>query len=101
MLIYNITTKINWNIQQDWLRWMHDIHIKTILNTGCFARHQFVRLLEIDEDDGPAYALQLYAENRENYLRYKDVHLPAIDAMSHERWKSNVISFATLLEIIG
>ena len=100
MLIYNITIKIEWAIQPDWLQWMQEIYITALMKTGCFTHHQLARLLEIDEEEGPTYALQLYASNRKNYNDYMQVHLPQMEKMSYEKWGSRVLLFSTLMQIV-
>ncbi len=100
MLIYNITLKINWTIQQKWLAWMKEIYITTIMNTGCFISHQWVRLLDIDEEEGPTYALQLYAESRKMYNVFLETYLPHTEIMHYEKWGNDVLFFSTLMEIM-
>ena len=100
MLIYNITLKIEWAIQPQWLAWMKNVYIKTIMESGCFERHQLVRLLEIEEDEGPTYALQLYAASHEKYNWYIENFSPENEALVYETWKGDVLSFSTLMEVV-
>ena len=100
MLIYNITLKIDWTIQPEWLQWIEEVYITTIMNTACFTHYQMARLLEIDEEEGPMYALQLYAINRKNYNDYIQLHLPQMEKMSYEKWGGDVMSFSTLMESV-
>lgn len=100
MLIYNITLKIDWAIQPEWLQWMQEVYIIALMNTGCFVQHQLVRLLEIDEEEGPTYALQLYASNRKSYNDYIQMHLPQIEKLSYDKWGGDVMSFGTLMESV-
>jgi len=100
MLIYNITLKIEWAIQQQWLHWMKEVYIKKVLDSDCFIRYQLVRLLEIDEDEGPTYALQLYAADRERYERHIKYYLPENETITYKEWGNSVLSFSTLMEII-
>ena len=100
MLIYNITIKVEWVIHEAWLKWMLDTHIPEVLGTGCFAKHQFVRLMEIDENDGPTYALQLYAENKKDYERYLQLYAPALNHTAAHLWDDDMITFATLMQVV-
>ncbi|MGC5301865.1 DUF4286 family protein, partial [Escherichia coli] len=70
MLIYNVTTKITHAIHEDWLPWMRDIHIPDVLATGCFTKANILRLLDIDDSEGPTYAIQYYAETKADYDQY-------------------------------
>lgn len=100
MLIYNLTIKIEWPIQHTWLAWMRNTYIPYALKNGCFVKHQLVRLLDVDEDEGPTYALQLYAKTRADYNRFMEEQLPQLEAMSGEHWGSDVFFFSTLMEIV-
>ena len=101
MLIYNITLKIEWTIQSQWLVWMKGKYIPQVMETGCFTGYQLVRLLDIDEDEGPTYALQFCIENREKYVEYISHYQPQQDVLAYEKWSSSMLSFATLMEIVS
>jgi hypothetical protein len=100
MFIYNITMQVEWSIHEAWLQWMLDIHIPEILGTGCFTRHQFVRLMEINETEGPTYALQLYVQNKEDYNRYMRMYSEIQMQDGIALWQDNVVSFATLMKVV-
>lgn len=52
MFIYNITTKIDNDIEGEWLRWQKEVYIPDIMSTALFYDHHFFKLLEQDESDG-------------------------------------------------
>jgi len=49
---------------------MVNVLIPEVPGSGCFKKHQFVRLSEIDETEGPTYAIQYYADDKTDYDRY-------------------------------
>src|SRR4051794_33372470 len=100
MLIYNITIKVDWSIHEEWLKWMLDIHIPEVLSSGCFIKHQFVRLMEIDDTDDPTYALQLYVENKENYKKYLALYQQALNLAALELWSDHFLTFSTLMQVV-
>jgi hypothetical protein len=100
MFIYNITMQVEWSIHEAWLQWMLDIHLPEILSTGCFTKHQFVRLIEINETEGPTYALQLYLQNKEDYNRYMRIYSEVQMQEEIALWHDNVVSFATLMKVV-
>ena len=101
MLIYNMTIKTEWAIQQHWLLWMHEIYIPRIMQSGCFITYQLMRLLAIDEEEGPTYALQLYAAGHNEYNCFNENFLPETEKLSYEKWGNSILCFPTLMEIIG
>ena len=78
MLIYNVTTKIDPSIHEKWVAWMKDQHIPAVMHTGCFTHYHFVRVLDIDDSDGPTYAVQYFIKNRAEYDRYIETYASAL-----------------------
>lgn len=101
MLIYNVTTKVAWPAQEAWVKWMLDIHIPEVIGTGCFEKHQFVKILEIDEADGPTFAIQYYTASMAKYEEYQKKYRPALKQEMIEKWGSQIISFNSLMELIS
>ncbi len=101
MLIYNVTVKIETGIHQAWLQWMKEEHIPEVISTGCFLKHQMLRLLEVDETEGPTYAIQYYAENNEAYQRYLEQHATLMRQKGFDRWGNRFIAFRSIMEVIA
>jgi hypothetical protein len=91
---------VGWSIHEAWLKWMLDVHIPEIYATGCFVKHQFVRLLEVDEAEGPTYAVQFYAESKAMYNRYLELYAPALRQAGIDLWDDKVIAFRTLMQVV-
>ena len=64
MIIYNITIKVQPSIKNDWLQWLQNEHIPGMIQTGCFTKATILHLLEIDDSEGPTYAVQYFAESK-------------------------------------
>ncbi|MES2773615.1 MAG: DUF4286 family protein [Bacteroidota bacterium] len=101
MIIYNITIKITWEKHEEWLQWMLDLHVPEVLGTGCFEKHQLLRLLETDETEGPTYAFQYYAVSKAQYNRYIELYAPALRRQTIEKWGDNFIAFRSLMEVVN
>jgi len=99
-LIYNVTVKVETQIADAWLQWLLNEHIPSVLKTKCFTDYKVVRLLEVDDSEGPTYAIQYYAESKADYNRYIELHASAMRKQSFEKWGEQVISFRSLMEII-
>lgn len=101
MFIYNVTVKLDHGIHEAWVRWMNEIHLPDIMNTGCFEKYQFIRLLDVDESEGPTYAIQYYAASRAQYNRYMEIHAPRMRKASTDEWGDRFIAFRTFMEVVG
>ena len=97
MFVYNITSKVEHEILNDWLQWQKEVHIPAILATGCFYEHRFYELLEHHEDDGRTFVLQFLAASKSDYNRYIEIYAPSLRQKSIEKWKEQVFSFRTLM----
>jgi hypothetical protein len=101
MIIYNVTTKVNWQIHEAWVSWMKEKHLQDVMDSGCFVDKRFVRLLETDESEGPTYAAQFHAATMEDYKRYIEHHAPALRKDVMDTWGDNFISFRSLMEVVN
>lgn len=101
MFIYNVTIKLDNSIHDEWVKWMNETHIPDVMNTGCFEKFVFVRLLETDETEGPTYAVQYYAISKAQYNRYIDLHATKLRKDSMDKWGSKFIAFRTLMEVVS
>lgn len=100
MLIYNVTTSVSHTVHESWLQWMLDEHLPEVLGTGCFEKHQLVRLVDIDETEGPTYAVQYYTQSRARYNQYQELYGNELRRKTTDRWGNSIISFRTLMEIV-
>lgn len=101
MFIYNVTVKVDWKIHNEWMQWMQDVHIPEILGTGCFEKHQILRLLEIDETNGPTYAFQYHAMSKALYNRYVELYAPALKRKTIDKWGNQFIAIRSLMEVVN
>lgn len=101
MFIYNVTIKVDPSIHEEWVIWMKEKHIPQVMATGCFIKHQFVRLLETDETEGPTYAAQYYAESKADYNRYIEIHAPALRQDGVNTWGNKFIGFRSLMQVVN
>ncbi len=100
MYIYNVTTQLAWAIHNDWLKWMQEVHIPEVVATGCFTHHRMVRVLEIDETEGPTYAVQYFTDTIESYRRYITQYAPKLRQDGLKHWGDACISFRSLMEVL-
>jgi len=100
MLIYNVTIKLAWAIHDEWIKWLKEVHAPDVKNTGCFTGYKIVRLLEMDEEEGPTYAVQYSAESKSDYNRYIELYAGAMRRAGTEKWGDNFIAIHTLMEIV-
>lgn len=101
MLIYNVTIKVEAGIASEWLQWMQQIHIPEVIATGCFTHAVTVRLLDVDDTEGPTYAVQYHAESKANYNRYIDKFADELRQKGFVKWGNKFIAFRSLMQVLA
>ena len=101
MIIYNVTTKVHQSLKDNWLHWLKDEHIPDIIKTGCFTHATILRLLEVDDNEGPTYAVQYFAESKGLYNNYIDKHAPIIRQKSFDKWGDKFIAFRSVMQVVN
>jgi len=101
MFIYNVTIKVLAPIHQEWLHWLKEEHVPEILATECFSKATIVRLLEVDDSEGPTYAIQYMAESKALYNRYIEKYADGIRQKSFDKWGDQFIAFRSIMQVIN
>ncbi|MDB5206817.1 MAG: hypothetical protein JWR72_1892 [Flavisolibacter sp.] len=100
MIIYNVTIKVDTTIAEAWLQWLLAEHIPDVMGSGCFSSYKAVQLLEVDESEGPTYAIQYSAESKADYNRYIENHAQLMRQKSIDKWGSGFIAFRSVMQMI-
>jgi hypothetical protein len=100
-IVYNVTVKVDTHIAHEWLDWMLNVHIPEVMQTGCFTRYQFLKLLDQDENDEPTYVVQYYAASIEKYQQYLSNHVPSLRKEIVKKWGDQIVSFRTVMEVLN
>lgn len=100
MIIYNVTVKIDPSIEREWISWMKEEHIPDVLATGKFTESRFVRLLEVDESEGPTFSIQYSANSRGDYDDYIANYSADMRKKGTDRWGNLFIAFRTVMQVV-
>ena len=100
MYIYNVTTQVKEYIKVEWLEWMRNDFIPEMIATELFSHYRIVKILDIDESDGPTYAIQYFTDNRAKYDQFVQIYSDKLSQKAIEKWKDKIFSFRSLMEVI-
>ncbi len=100
MILYNITINIENDIQAEWLQWMQEHHIPSILLTGLFVDNKILKLLTEIENSGTTYSFQYFLNSMEDYMTYEHNFAASLRAEHDARYGGRYVAFRTLLEVI-
>ena|SRR6185503_7015192 len=98
MLIYNVTSGVDKDIEQEWIRWMKDTHIPDVMGTKLFTTHRFYKVLSSEDESTVSYAVQYVAQSLSHVDQYLEKHAPALRDEVKNKFGDKVVSFRTLLE---
>ncbi len=100
MMIYNVTIKVDHSIAKKWIDWLKNEHIPEVIATGCFTHATVLRLLEIDDTEGPTFAVQYHAESKSFYNRYIAKFSDNLRQKGLDKWGNKFIAFRSIMEIV-
>jgi len=100
MIIYNVTIKVEHSIVQDWLAWLKEEHIPDMISTGCFTNATILRLLEVDDTEGPTYAVQYHAASNELYNNYIETFSDEMRKKGADKWGNRFIAFRSVMQVV-
>jgi hypothetical protein len=100
MIVYNVTIKVSQEIAIEWLQWLKEEHIVDVIATGCFIKATILQLLEVENAEGPTYAVQYFAESKSLYNLYIEKHSAQMRQKSYAKWGDKIIAFRTVMQVI-
>lgn len=101
MIVYNVTIKVDAGIAENWLAWLKNEHIPDVMGTGCFSNSNIMKLLEIDDADGPTYAIQYFAESKSQYNQYIEKFAGIMRQKSFDKWGDKFIAFRSVMQVVN
>lgn len=101
MIIYNVTIKVQDTIKENWLTWLKEEHIPDMISTGCFTHAHILLLLEVDDTEGPTYAVQYFAESKALYNAYIENHATEMRQKSFAKWGNKFIAFRSVMQVVN
>lgn len=98
MIIYNVTTILEESIHQEYLDYMHNIHMPEVFSTGKFVEYKLYRLTE-PVNEGITYCAQYFAANKEDLNYYRENYSPKFQEDFNKKFENKYVSFRSILEL--
>ena len=99
MILYNITVSVDYDVHQDWLKWMKEVHIPDVLKTGLFVENKVAKI-HSEEFGGASYSIQYLLKSWEDYNNYKNNYASKLQKQYLLKFANKSVAFRTVLEII-
>ncbi len=100
MLIYNVTVNIDYEVHQDWVQWMREVHIPDVMATACFVESRFSKVMVDHDQGGETYSIQYLAKSQEDLDRYQKEHAAALQKDHTQKFEGKFAAFRTLLNVV-
>lgn len=100
LYISNETFKVDWSIHEDWLEWINSTVLPFIKESANTQWVSFVKLLDVDEEEGPTYALQTGLASKADYNRFAEIEMPPLMQKAYGKWGERFLGFRTLMEVV-
>ena len=99
MILYNVTVKLDKDIEQKWLQWMKTKHIPDVMNTGHFTSNRICKLLDQPDDDTEAtYVIQYQCPSLHKYNHYVLHDANALRDEHNKKFKEKFVAFRTVMQ---
>lgn len=101
MIIYNVTINIENDSREEWVKWMKEIHIPIIMETGLFTEFRMCKMISAEEDEiGATYSIQYSCRNIEDFERYQREYAPTLQAETKKLFDGKFVAFRSIMEVI-
>ena len=100
MYIYNVTTNIQEDVHEKWLKWMKEEHIPEMLGTGKFTKAVMTKVLVQEEMGGITYSVQYTTESKELLKKYYEEDAATLRGKT-KPFEGKFVSFRTELEVVS
>ncbi|HYC40561.1 MAG TPA: DUF4286 family protein [Chitinophagaceae bacterium] len=101
MVVYNITLRIEPEIEAEWLQWQRQEHIPEVLATGKFTGYRFFRLLDRPAEEGLTFVVQYFADSMSAYEDYIRNYAPGLRQKAFDKWGEQFVAFRTVMEEVS
>jgi hypothetical protein len=99
MIIYNVTIKIDKEVEKDWYKYMITQHIPDVMSTGKFKEYRLSKVM-VDDDEGSNYSIQYLCSDMKTLEDYQKNHAEPLQKEHAERYRDKFVAFRTLLEVV-
>ena len=99
MLVYNETFIVDDTIVDEWLTWIKNNHIPSILATGAFDSYKVLTVLD-SPNEGITYCIQYHTDTIERYSDFYYKHMEQLHKTHNAQFEERFALFHTLMETV-
>ena len=97
MYIYNVSIKIQPEIEQAWLNWMKEEHMNEVLATGMFDHYSLFEMLDPIDEEGKTFIVQYETDQAQRYKTYINEFAPGLREKGYAKFGNQFIAFRSIM----
>jgi hypothetical protein len=98
MIVYNHTTKVDHEIEEEWISWQKENYIPEVMATGFCTGFHFYKLLGHDDDEGKIFITQFLMNSQQDYATFIKQFSLSLEKKVVGKWGERAVSFCTVLQ---
>jgi len=99
MIIFNDTVIVEEAIHQKWLKWIKEVHIPAVMETGHFKSYQILNVID-SPNEGVTYCIQYRAEGLSDFNQFYNKHLHRLQEAHNAEFENQFVIFNTLMQTV-
>ncbi len=99
MILYNLTAIVEEEFHDEWMDWMQQTFIPSVLNTNLFNNHQVLKVLD-SPNPGITYCFQFTADGKDRFQTFRSKFETELLDNYYSRFENKAVTFSTLMEYI-
>ena len=99
MIIFNDTIIIEEEVEQQWLKYMKDVHIPAVMATGYFNSYQVLTVID-SPNEGVTYCIQYSTDNLESFDKFYSTHFHTLMDKHNKAFEERFVLFNTLMKTV-
>lgn len=99
MFVYNVTVSLDPQVEQEWIQYMKDKHIKEVLATNCFIECKLSRV-HGEEEQGVTYSVMYLLPSEDKYKEYQSKFAGELQKDHQARFNGKFAAFRTTLTVL-
>jgi hypothetical protein len=98
-MLYNVTVSIDPSIETDWVHWMQNVHIPSVLQTKCFTKCVLSKV-HGNEAGECTFSVLYWALSKQDFEQYLSTHASALQMEHSARYEGKFVAFRTTMDLI-
>lgn len=98
MIIYQVLCAVPPDIEQEWKEWMLAKHIPEVIDTGCFLKFTFNKVVKPETEGNARYVIHYSCASMDEFIRYGTEYAPELQKKYRDKYGESISVERMVLE---